>query len=646
MGYNDSVRRSQLIVPFGIGAMVDFPEDTLMTAGVDFWPYELAVDDEQKKAIRQATEVHDDRLRNRLKAVLKRDIEFLLSPTEGKRPGDPSGHHRTPMNFFRFPTWLSCPRCNVLKQHGLELVNSPRCSSPHRLLEGSGVRCSELPQRARKIMKPVRFLIACEDGHIDDFPWSRWVHRGSACTASEEVLFITSTSFDGLAGVKVSCVCGAQRTMNRAFNPDVLLEHLPDKKCTGRRPWLGSDVGNEDCSCRNVRTVQRGSSGIYFPNIMSSILIPPYSRRIMLYLSKSKVREKIDKRVMPNVNEVDGDLEISQRGMDRLEDIADDGGFTLNELVENFKAKFFGDKEAEHATDINDEAFRFREFEAFKGVRPDIQERKEFDINPMNLSDYDEWVPNYFKRIVRVEQLKETRVFTGFSRITPSVPGPKLNAEIYQHARNWLPAIEVRGEGIFFEFEPSKVKEWSSARSGLEFAKRLDKIVKQQINDGVPNLSRRDKVDEPFLLAHSFAHALINQLAFECGYDASSMKERLFVGKAEDKEMCGLLIYTASGDAEGSLGGLVERAKPGLLEDTIISAIRESALCSNDPVCMESGERGSNGLNIASCHACNMLPETSCEHGNHLLDRSALIGTFENAESGYFSDLVNLENFG
>ena len=91
---------------------------------------------------------------------------------------------------------------------------------------------------------------------------------------------------------------------------------------------------------------------------------------------------------MPNVNEVDGDLEISQRGMDRLEDIADDGGFALNELVENFKAKFFGDKEAEHATDINDEAFRFREFEAFKGVRPDIQERKEFDINPMNLSDY------------------------------------------------------------------------------------------------------------------------------------------------------------------------------------------------------------------------------------------------------------------
>ena len=129
-----------------------------MTAGVDFWPYELAVDDEQK-AIRQATEVHDDRLRNRLKAVLKRDIEFLLSPTEGKRPGDPSGHHRTPMNFSGF-NLAKLPRCNVLKQHGLELVNSPRCSSHHRLLEGSGVRCSELPQRARKIMKPVRFLIA------------------------------------------------------------------------------------------------------------------------------------------------------------------------------------------------------------------------------------------------------------------------------------------------------------------------------------------------------------------------------------------------------------------------------------------------------------------------------------------------------
>ena len=102
MAFTDSVRRSQLIVPFGIGAMVDFPEDTLMLAGIDFWPYERASDD-KKAAIRQATEIFDDRLIKRLNAVLGRPIEFLLSPTEGRRTGDPPGHHRTPMNFFRFP---------------------------------------------------------------------------------------------------------------------------------------------------------------------------------------------------------------------------------------------------------------------------------------------------------------------------------------------------------------------------------------------------------------------------------------------------------------------------------------------------------------------------------------------------------------
>ena len=573
--------------------------------------------------------------------MLNRDIEFLLSPTEGKRRGDPPAHHRTSMNFFRFPTWLSCSHCNLLKQHGLELADTPKCNSPIRISDGDGKTCASIPPKFQKVMEPVRFLIACEQGHIDDFPWSSWVHRGKPCSREKEALFIRSTGRDGLEGVEVLCHCGERRTMRGAFDSDELKKHLPDGKCTGRKPWLGSEFQSEECDCQNVRTVQRGSSGIYFPNIMSSILIPPYSRTIMLYFAKGKNDEAIRTQILPFCNKVGDEIRIPEEKSHVLSFMASQAGFDSEDFIQNFKAKYCGEPEAHHATDLNDEAFRFREFEAFQGERPPKEERREFDINPVPLKKYDEWVSEYFSRIVRVEQLKETRAFTGFSRIKPTVPGPSSIAKIYERAANWLPAIEVRGEGIFFEFNLEPVQAWALRRKKIGLAKRMQAVIDQKIASSQPNLSRRENVDEAFLLVHSFAHALIYQLAFECGYDASSLKERLFVGTNEGKQMCGVLIYTASGDSEGSLGGLVERAKPGHLEHSIIGAISHNVLCSNDPICMETGIDQTNRLNGASCHACNMLPETSCEHGNWLLDRSALTGTLEEPDLGYFHELLD-----
>ena len=143
-------------------------------------------------------------------------------------------------------------------------------------------------------------------------------------------------------------------------------------------------------------------------------------------------------------------------------------------------------------------------------------------------------------------------------------------------------------------------------------------------------------------MVHTFAHLFINQLSFECGYDASSLKERIYVGKDNDQEMCGVLIYTASGDSEGSLGGLVDRAKPSLLEETIKTGILEANTCSNDPICHETDRQGLEGFNVSACHSCCLLPETSCEHNNLLLDRRTLIGTFEDQTLGFFDELVKL----
>ena len=140
------------------------------------------------------------------------------------------------------------------------------------------------------------------------------------------------------------------------------------------------------------------------------------------------------------------------------------------------------------------------------------------------------------------------------------------------------------------------------------------------------------------MLLHTIAHLLIRELSFECGYTVASLRERIYCSTEEDGYvMAGILIYTASGDSEGTLGGLVRQGYPDTLPSIFRKAIRKGQLCSNDPVCISSKGQGRDALNLAACHACVLLPETSCEEYN-VLDRGIVVGTFENEEIGFYSN--------
>ena len=104
--------------------------------------------------------------------------------------------------------------------------------------------------------------------------------------------------------------------------------------------------------------------------------------------------------------------------------------------------------------------------------------------------------------------------------------------------------------------------------------------------------------------------------------------------------MNGVLIYTASGDSDGSLGGLVGLGKAGQIEDTIASALKNALWCTSDPICSQSAGQGPESCNLAACHNCALLPETSCEKGNRLLDRALLVGTISDPKMGYFNSLT------
>jgi hypothetical protein len=154
--------------------------------------------------------------------------------------------------------------------------------------------------------------------------------------------------------------------------------------------------------------------------------------------------------------------------------------------------------------------------------------------------------------------------------------------------------------------------------------------------DGV-NLSWASRL----MLVHSFSHILLNQLVFECGYSTAALRERIYVSDDPTAPMSGILIYTSSGDSEGTLGGLVRLGRPEFLGPVIERALNKAYWCSADPVCSENiGGQGSKLVNMAACHSCALLPETSCECFNQGLDRSVIVGTPRNRKVGFASNLL------
>jgi hypothetical protein len=284
--------------------------------------------------------------------------------------------------------------------------------------------------------------------------------------------------------------------------------------------------------------------------------------------------------------------------------------------------------------------YRHQEYEIFCRDVNEGYPKTNLLIKSSKISEYGSQVNHYFQRISLLEKLRETRAFVGFSRIFPE---SSLSAEAQRKLfsskhLDWLPAIIVRGEGIFLKFDDSKINKWLE-KHGAFHQKRIAEIITRFDDLRSKRHQDQKEITPKFMMIHSFAHLLINQLIYDCGYGSASLRERIYVSDDPKFKMSGVLIYTAAGDSEGTMGGLVSMGKPKNLELTIARAIEKASWCSSDPVCIESTGQGPDNCNLAACHSCALLPETSCEEQNRLLDRGVLIGTLENPKSGFFSDL-------
>ncbi len=613
-------RTSQGIVPFGVGAIVDFVDDTLMMAGLDAWPTEV---NSSNQALQEACRVIDGRLAGRLSITMGRRITHFLSPALAPEIGRFTGSPRMDrdlMPFVRFPNWYYCPRCRCMKhiawntRSGAEQL---RCDNPNRLRAGGAQPCDKLYKKRRPKLIPVRFVVACEAGHIADFPWDAWAHRGVDCAEGHPELYFTSTTLPGVAGIQIECrKCCARRSLAGAFKREELSKIKPDG-CNGQRPWFGPS-GDEVCT-EDLQTIQRGASNAYFADIARSILIPPHSTKIHQVLENQKIRDLIESW-LPDLHRPS------------LKVLAEYNRIDPEDFIAAVEDRYVKDAGGQSGAAADETSYRRQEFDAFAGPRPPQEERRDFDLRSIDVSEYGTWFAKHFEAVALVPRLRETRVLTGFSRLIPPGANRHPAAQLALGKTNWLPGVSVRGEGIFLRFRRERLNDWAQ---NAQVCARIERI--RQNLAGVPERSRRfhDSPTPKLIMIHTMSHLLIRQLAFECGYDASSIQERLYVSTEPDG-MAGVLLYTASGDSEGTLGGLVRRGKPDFLEATIRAALVNADICSSDPLCIESEGQGLSSLNLAACHACSLLPETSCEMSNMLLDRGLVTGLPDDPEVGYF----------
>lgn len=603
------VRPSQLLHTFGFGSIIDLPHLSVMVMGLDDW------------SPAYATEIGEERLLQAVQGQLGPQVKSLrvppIQPEGNDNPFDGSAQVGVPVATF--PRWMLCPHCRLLAPRDSDLFQLK--SDPMRPDRARYVHANCSKAGAPPTVLPARFLVACEKGHLDDFPWHYFVHKGSsACTGAIRLLEL------GVSGeatdIIVKCdACGDQRRMSDAFGEEGK-QAMP--ACRGRHPHL-RDFDEHGCD-QQMKAILLGASNSWFGLTLTALSVPTEVDTLgQLVEAQWVTLEKVTSREVLTAFRAIGQLQpfIS---------VTDDALWAAIE-----RKRSGGGGETTEARSLK--APEWQVFSKPSGA-PRLPDFQVTEVPPP--ADYRQ----YLQRVVLVEKLREVSACIGFTRITS--PGDfaesgdlpeEHRAPLSRRPSLWVPAAEVRGEGIFLQFDEQAIQEWVAQPAVQAFERDAFQAHVQW--------RRARRLPEPragfpgvrYMLLHSFAHALMRQFALECGYTVASIRERIYAlpPTDEDGPMAGVLLYTAAPDSEGTLGGLVSLGAAHILGRHIAGALDAMRLCASDPLCAEHTPLTEpQTLHGAACHACLFAPETSCERGNKYLDRSLLVPTVDREGLQFF----------
>jgi hypothetical protein len=605
------LRPSQIMFSFGIGAVVDLPNLSVMVMGLNEWDTV------------QSDPLAEERLLAAVRQELGPQVHKLIPP-----PAPPDSQDSSIGNFgyaakagipvSPFPGWGVCPACRLLAPFGsgiFTLKDDARRPDKTRYIHSNCAKSGKYPPT----VIPARFLVACPQGHLDDFPWLYFVHRGSTgCSGSLRLL---EAGISGSAAdVIVKCDrCGQLRSLAEAFG-GVGQQTMP--QCRGRHPHLRRF--NDDGCTEQMKSILLGASNSWFPVTLSVLSIPSTSNTLgqLVETNWATFQELSDESQVDLLRRI-GQLKAFSQ-------------YSNADLWKEIQRQKLPDPKAEN--DVRN--LKLPEWEVFSAANP--------DLNTPNFRLRPEAPPTgyeaYFSKTVLIERLREVRALIGFTRIES--PGDLSDvgdineialAPLSRERPKWVPASDVRGEGIFLQFREDAIAAWIKRYPYLE-------TYEQQSHKAHTQWRTARNIDNPaenfpelrYMLLHSFAHALMRQMAIECGYAAASLRERIYSSRRGDEvSMAGILIYTASPDSEGTLGGLVGLGKPTVLGRHIDQALEQIGLCASDPLCAEHEPLQDGTLHGSACHACLFSPETSCERGNKYLDRALLVSTINQTSENF-----------
>ena len=463
-----------------------------------------------------------------------------------------------------------------------------------------------------------RFVRACPRGHVDDVDWRRFVHRpGSDCPPTRPLWLDEQGTSGDLADLLVRCECGAVRRLSDAS----MMETNPLGTCQGARPWLGRGA-NEDCNLPS-RLLVRTASNAWFPQVVSVLSLPERGSAV-----ETAVRELWDDLAI--VDDA-ASLAFMKR---KPQVVAALVPFTDDEVLAAISHLKGGTSGTERSVkEIELEAL----LAAPEGFGDDVPVDQNFHARRLpdavwRRSDRSAGI----EAVIQLHRLREVLALAGFTRfeaVTPDIHG-EYESDVERAAialePGWFPAVENRGEGLFLRLRGEAVDAW---REQPAVRARLDALGRGHARWALQQKSARPFPGGPYVLLHTLSHLLIQSLAMHCGYPASSLRERVY---AEDGRY-GLLIYTGSPDAEGTLGGLVQQARR--LDEHLVRALEAGGLCSNDPTCAEHSPGDSMAerwLHGAACHGCALVAETSCEMRNDHLDRALVVPVLGVPDAAFF----------
>ncbi len=640
-----SARPSSLLYTYGPGSVMDLPHFTVMPSGTDDWERIWA----RRPSI---PTVHAPRLLDAVRRfpgqwTVQELRPFPWAPKSSlySKEGDDLG---VPARVF--PQWLRCTGCDLLgRLDRFTYVNTnpfrpDQARFEHPGCPGrTGQRKSKVPRQA----VPARYLLACPDGHLDEFPYDWWVHQGSTCPTGVESAPLTMDERTVGKGASASIRCGAcnaTRPMNEAQG-EAGRAKLPG--CRGRHPHLGAF---DRRGCKNQsRVMLLGASNLWFPATQSIIVMPEAQKTAESTLGL-KLLEAVSMEALEEYREnVAGLRTILKFTKSPLADWSEE---SLAIAIEQaFAPEPSPEEQAEALQDWDPTDLLVPEWNYLQNdpLGPQHEGDAKSGLALTKQSVHDELKSLHVSRVLAVDRLRKVNAVVGFTRIDEMERANDMPARIVPLSRSgrptWAIATEDRGEGVYLQLDESAVAEWEQEihQTPLweEHRQAHARNYNARYSETAKDVDPDTRMPPPrYWLLHTLSHVLLREMAMYSGYSAASLSERIYAweGREGRPASAGLLIVTTASDSDGTLGGLVQLSQPDNLWRVTVRALERALRCSSDPVCAQRTPKDPEDfLHGAACHTCAMASETSCEKANRFLDRRFLVDLPGAQGLGFFS---------